>query len=326
FYPNPVLAQPRITDATLTTKGDIIVASAASTPARLGVGADGQVLTADHTQATGVKWAAAAGGGATIDTTDNPLMDGTAAPGAVGKASDAGHVHPTDTTRAPLASPALTGTPTAPTQTPGNNSTRLATTAYTDAAVAVEASARSTADALLAPKASPALTGTPTVPTAAPLTNTTQAASTAYTDAAVAVETARAEGVEAGFGSALTPSAAFTVLQANSGGTAFHDALLTNSNVDPAAAIAKSKLAALAIVDADVSAISESKITNLTTDLAAKAPTASPTFTGTVTAPEFSASGLTGSVAASRYVGATASGAPTTGAHLVGDFVIDQTG
>jgi hypothetical protein len=35
--------------------------------------------------------------------------------------------------KAPLASPAFTGTPTAPTQTQGNNSTRLATTAYVDA-------------------------------------------------------------------------------------------------------------------------------------------------------------------------------------------------
>lgn len=35
-----------------------------------------------------------------------------------------------------LASPALTGNPTAPTQAPGNNSTRIATTAYADAAVA----------------------------------------------------------------------------------------------------------------------------------------------------------------------------------------------
>jgi hypothetical protein len=36
---------------------------------------------------------------------------------------------------APLDSPAFTGNPTAPTQTAGNNSTRLATTAYVDAAV-----------------------------------------------------------------------------------------------------------------------------------------------------------------------------------------------
>jgi hypothetical protein len=45
---------------------------------------------------------------------------------------------------------------------------------------------------------------------------------------------------------------------------------ITNAEVASGAAIAKSKLAPLAIVDADVSAISESKVTNLTTDLAGK--------------------------------------------------------
>lgn len=44
----------------LTTKGDIIAASAANTPARLGVGTDGQALVADSTTATGLKWAVAA--------------------------------------------------------------------------------------------------------------------------------------------------------------------------------------------------------------------------------------------------------------------------
>lgn len=42
-------------------------------------------------------------------------------------------------TKAPLASPALTGNPTAPTQTAGNNSTRLATTAFVQAAVSASA-------------------------------------------------------------------------------------------------------------------------------------------------------------------------------------------
>lgn len=39
--------------------------------------------------------------------------------------------------KAPLASPALTGNPTAPTQSAGDNSTKIATTAYADAAVAL---------------------------------------------------------------------------------------------------------------------------------------------------------------------------------------------
>src|SRR5712672_1833441 len=42
--------------------------------------------------------------------------------------------------------------------------------------------------------------------------------------------------------------------------------------------------------------------------------------------PMFAPTGLTGSVVASRYVGATASGAPGSGAHSLGDYTVDQTG
>lgn len=42
--------------STLTTKGDTFVATAASTVTRLGVGTNGQVLTADSTDAKGLKW------------------------------------------------------------------------------------------------------------------------------------------------------------------------------------------------------------------------------------------------------------------------------
>jgi hypothetical protein len=54
---------------------------------------------------------------------------------------------------APLASPALTGTPTAPTPSALTASTVLATTAYADSATGVETSRATTAEALLAPLA-----------------------------------------------------------------------------------------------------------------------------------------------------------------------------
>ena len=59
------------------------------------------------------------------------------------------------------------------------------------------------------------------------------------------------------------------------------DGTITNTDISASAAIAKTKLAALNINDADVSAISESKVTNLVTDLAAKAPTSRTITTST---------------------------------------------
>ena len=59
-----------------------------------------------------------------------PIVAGAATAGSSNAFSRGDHVHPTDTTRAPLASPALTGTPTAPTPTTGDDSTRVATTEF----------------------------------------------------------------------------------------------------------------------------------------------------------------------------------------------------
>ena len=62
--------------------------------------------------------------------TSAPSMNGSAAIGTSTRFARADHVHPTDTSRAPLASPALTGTPTAPTPANGTNTTQIATTAF----------------------------------------------------------------------------------------------------------------------------------------------------------------------------------------------------
>ncbi len=51
-----------IQNAIVDAKGDLIAATAADTPARLAVGTNGQVLTADSTAATGLKWATASTG------------------------------------------------------------------------------------------------------------------------------------------------------------------------------------------------------------------------------------------------------------------------
>ena len=72
--------------ATLTTKGDLYAATAASTPARIGVGTDGQVLTAASAQSTGVNWTTltAASVGA-IPTTEKGAANGVATLDGSGK-------------------------------------------------------------------------------------------------------------------------------------------------------------------------------------------------------------------------------------------------
>jgi hypothetical protein len=64
-----------------------------------------------------------------------PLADGTAAVGSSVAFAREDHVHPTDTSRAALASPAFSGNPTAPTPTAGDADTSIATTAFVGTAI-----------------------------------------------------------------------------------------------------------------------------------------------------------------------------------------------
>jgi len=96
---------------------------------------------------------------------------------------------------APLASPALTGTPTAPTPTLGDSSTKVATTQFVMSELgtlpvgvttfngrsgAITLTTADVTGAGGAPLASPTLTGTPQAPTAAAGTNSQQIATTAF--------------------------------------------------------------------------------------------------------------------------------------------------
>jgi hypothetical protein len=56
----------------LDAKADLITATAADTPARLAVGADGTYLQADSSTATGLKWGTVSSGSMTLISTANP--------------------------------------------------------------------------------------------------------------------------------------------------------------------------------------------------------------------------------------------------------------
>lgn len=133
---------------------------------------------------------------------------------------------------APLASPALTGTPTAPTPATSDNTTKLATTAFVNAEITTNAPALAPVQSVagktgavtlvegditnlsadLAAKASlasPALTGTPSAPTPTTGDNTTLIATTAFVNAEIAAN-APAGGVK-------TITANYTILNADKG-------------------------------------------------------------------------------------------------------------
>jgi len=199
--------------------------------------------------------------------------------------------------KAPLASPGFTGTPTAPTATAGTNTTQLATTAFvgtavgaipaaseatqgkvelataaetatgTDAARAVHPAGLKPLLDAKAPLASPTFTGTPTAPTASAGTSTTQLATTAFVGAAVGAIPAASESAP--------------------GKVELATAAETATGTDVSRAVHPAGLKPL---------------------LDAKAPLSSPGFTGTPTAPTASAGTSTTQLATTAFVGAAISG------------------
>lgn len=270
-----------IVDSSLSSVGTILTGTWNATPVAIAYGGTGQSTASASinallpsqtseankyltTNGTATNWGAielAHINGVTTSSTELNYVDGVTS--AIQTQLD---------TKAPLASPTFTGTPTIPTgtiattQAPGNNTTAVATTAFvTDAVASGVASA--TVDNLddvsdvtitsaaigdllkwngtawvnaagYALLASPALTGTPTAPTAAAATNTTQVATTAFVRTEV-------------------------------------------SNLVGSAGATLDTLGEIATALGNDVALS----TTLTTSIGLKAPLASPTFTGTVTIP-----------------------------------------
>ena len=267
-----------------TAKGVLLAGTGAAAYSTLSSGTDGQVLTADAASPTGLKWAAASGAVADATVSSKGVVQlsgdlgGTAASPTV----------PGLTLKASLASPAFTGTPTAPTAAAATNTTQIATTAFVKAQG-------------YAPLASPALTGTPTAPTASLADNSTTLATTAWV---------KGQGYGSGGGGAPLDSPAFTGVP-----TAPTAAVNTNTTqLATTAFVMGQGYAPLAsptftgTVIAPTMTVTDNS-TNVATTAFVKgqgyAPLASPSLTGTPVAPTASSSTNTTQLATTAMVQTT---------------------
>jgi len=126
-YPNPGFA------VDMATQGELDAVAAAKVDKVTGKG----LSTEDYSTAEKSKLAGIADG-ATANATDAQLRDRTTHTGAQAISTVTGLQGALDA-KAPLASPALTGVPSAPTAAAGTNTTQLATTAFAKAQIAADA-------------------------------------------------------------------------------------------------------------------------------------------------------------------------------------------
>lgn len=221
----------------------------------------------------------------------------------------------------------LTGSPTATTATAGDNSTRIATTAFvttalssgavssfntrTGAVTLQGADLTAAGGALLA---SPAFTGAPTAPTAAPATNNTQIATTAYVTAAILADTT-------GVTSFNTRTGAVSLLLADitgAGGAPLASPSFTGVPLGPTATpgtsttqLATTAFVAAAIASSGVASFNSrtGAVTLIANDISAAggALLAGPTFTGVPAAPTATAGTNTTQLATTAFVQAAVS-------------------
>ncbi len=181
--------------------------------------------------------------------------------------------------KAPLASPALTGTPTAPTAAAGTNTTQIATTAFVKSAVDTSASGLKIFKTVKV--------------------GDTSIAADSATDTLT---------LEAGDNVTLTPDATNDKVTIAATDTTYSEATTDAAGLMSAAD--KTKLNGIATgankttVDSSLSSTSTNPVQNkvINTALVAKAPLASPALTGTPTAPTAAAGTNTAQIATTAFV------------------------